>query len=70
MRLMGIAALYPKRRTSQPGKEHKIYPSGLRGLAIERPNQVWASDICYLPMARGFAYLVAIIDWYSRKVLA
>ncbi len=70
MRLMGIAALYPKRRTSQPGKGHKIYPYRLRGLAIERPNQVWASDICYVPMARGFAYLVAIIDWYSRKVLA
>jgi putative transposase len=69
-RQMGIMALYPKARTSRPGKGHKIYPYRLRGLAIERPNQVWASDICYLPMARGFAYLVAIIDWYSRKVLA
>ncbi len=69
-RQMGIMALYPKARTSRPGKGHKIYPYRLRGLAIERPNQVWASDIRYMPMARGFAYLVAIIDWYSRKVLA
>ena len=69
-RQMGIMALYPKARTSRPGKGHKIYPYRLRGLAIERPNQVWTSDICYVPMARGFAYLVAIIDWYSRQVLA
>ena len=69
-RQMGIMALYPKARTSRPGKGHKIYPYRLRGLAIELPNQVWASHICYLPMARGFAYLVASINWYSRKVLA
>jgi putative transposase len=70
MRLMGLVALYPKRCTSAPGKGHKIYPYLLRGLTIDRPNQVWATDICYLPMAKGFMYLVAIMDWYSRKVLA
>ena len=70
MRLMGLVALYPKRRTSAPGKGHKIYPYRLRGLSIDRPNQVWATDIVYVPMARGFMYLVAIMDWYSRKVLA
>ena len=70
MRLMGLVALYPKRRTSAPGKGHKIYPYLLRGLTIDRPNQVWATDIVYVPMAKGFMYLVAIMDWYSRKVLA
>jgi putative transposase len=70
MQLMGITALYPKPRTSKPGKGHKIYPYLLRGLTIDRPNQVWATDISYIPMARGFVYLVAIMDWYSRKVLA
>lgn len=70
MRLMGIRALYPRPRTSKPGKGHKIYPYLLRGLTIDRPNQVWATDITYIPMARGFVYLVAIMDWYSRKVLA
>ena len=70
MRQMGITALYPKANTSRPGKGHKIYPYLLKGLAIDRPNQVWASDICYVPMARGFVYVVAIMDWYSRKVLA
>ena len=70
MRLMGIAALYPKPRTSMPGKGHKVYPYRLRRLKIDRPNQVWAADVCYLPMAKGFVYLVAIIDWYSRKVLS
>ena len=70
MRLMGITALYPKPRTSKPGKGHKIYPYLLRGLTIDRPNQVWATDITYIPMARGFVYLVAIMDWHSRKVLA
>ena len=70
MRLMGIEAIYQKKRTSIPGKGHKIYPYLLRNVAIERPNQAWAADITYLPMARGFAYLVAILDLYSRKVLA
>ncbi len=70
MQLMGIFALYPKRRTSLPCSGHKIYPYLLRDLPIERPNHVWCADICYIPMARGFLYLVAIMDWYSRKVLA
>ena len=70
MRLMGIEAIYRKRRTSLPGTGHKIYPYLLGTVAIERPNQVWAADITYLPMAQGFAYLVAILDLYSRKVLS
>ena len=70
MRQMGLRALYPRRRTSQPGKGHKIYPYRLRGLTIERSNQVWASDVCYIPMAKGFMYLVAIMDWHTRKVLS
>jgi putative transposase len=70
MRLMGLSALYPKPRTSQPGKGHKIYPYLLRGLEINRPDQVWATDICYIPMAKGFMYLVAIMDWHSRRVLS
>ena len=70
MRLMGIEAIYRKKRTSLPGKGHKVYPYLLGSVAIERPNQVWAADITYLPMAKGFAYLVAILDLYSRKVLS
>ncbi len=70
MRVMGIEAIYRKKRTSIPGKGHKIYPYLLRDVSIDRSNQVWASDITYLPMAQGFAYLVAIVDLYSRKVLA
>ncbi len=70
MRKMGLRAIYPRPRTSHPGKGHKIYPYLLRGLRIERPNQVWASDICYLPMAKGFMYLTVFMDWYSRRVLA
>ena len=70
MRQMGLRALYPRRRTSQPGKGHKIYPYLLRGLTIERANQAWATDICYIPMAKGFMYLVAIMDWHSRRVLS
>ena len=70
MRKMGIMALYPKVNTSRPGKGHKIYPYLLRGLTIDRPNQVWATDLTYIPMAKGFVYVVAIMDWYSRKVLA
>jgi putative transposase len=70
MRLMGIEAIYRKRRTSIPAKGHKIYPYLLGNLAIERPNLAWAADLTYLPMAKGFAYLVAVLDLYSRKVLA
>lgn len=70
LRIMGITAIYPQPRTSKAAKGHKIYPYLLRGLAPEQPNQVWVADITYLPMAKGFAYLVAIMDLYSRKVLS
>jgi putative transposase len=70
MRKMGIAALGPKPRTTKPAPGHKIFPYLLRGLAIERPNQVWSSDITYIPIGRGFLYLVAVIDWASRAVLS
>ncbi len=70
MRTMGIAALYPKRNLSLANQAHKVYPYLLRNLVIDRPNQVWATDITYIPMARGFVYLVAVMDWYSRKVLS
>jgi len=70
MRLMGIEAIYPKPKTSKPHPEHKIYPYLLRNLEIDRPNQVWAADITYIPLKRGFMYLVAVMDWHSRKVLA
>ena len=70
VRQMGLRALYPKPRTSQPGVGHTGYPYLLRGLSIERPNQVWATASCYIPLAHGFMSLVAIMDWYSRRVLA
>ena len=70
MQRMGMQILYPKRKTSKPGQGHKIYPYLLKGLEINRANQAWATDITYIPMAKGFLYLVAIIDWYSRKVLS
>jgi putative transposase len=70
MRRMGIEALYRRPNTSKPCPGHKIYPYLLRGLAVERPNQVWAMDITYIPMARGFVYLAAVVDWFSRRVLA
>ena len=70
MRLMGLEAIYPKPKTSKPHPEHKIYPYLLRGLKIRRSNQVWAADITYIPLQRGFMYLVAVMDWYSRKVLS
>lgn len=70
MRQMDLKALYPRRRTSQPGKGHTIYPYLLRDLPIERANQVWAANICYIPMAKGFMYLVAVMDWHSRRVLS
>ena len=70
MRLMGITAIYRRPRISKPAPGHKIYPYLLKDMKITRPNQVWAADITYIPMARGFLYLVAIIDWYSRYVLS
>ena len=70
MRLMGLMPIYQRPRTSIPAKGHKIYPYLLRGVMIERPNQVWCADITYIPLARGFLYLVAIMDWSSRTVLA
>ena len=70
MRQMGIAALGPKPRTTKPAPGHKIFPYLLRDLVIERPNHVWAADITYVPIGRGFLYMVAIIDWASRAVLA
>lgn len=70
MMLMGIEAVYPRKRTTIPGGPTGIYPYRLQGLKIDRPNQVWSADITYIPMARGFMYLFAIIDWHSRKVLA
>jgi putative transposase len=70
MKKMGISAMYRKPRLSKPHPDHKVYPYLLRNLDISRANQVWAADITYIPMARGFCYLVAIMDWASRKVLA
>ncbi len=70
MRTMGLQAIYRRPRTSQPAPGHKVYPYLLRSMEITRPNQVWAADITYLPMARGFLYLVAIMDWHSRFVLS
>jgi putative transposase len=70
MRLMGLMPIYRQPRTSIPAKGHRIYPYLLRNVSIERPNQVWCADITYIPLAKGFLYLVAIMDWWSRKVLA
>ena len=70
MRLMGFMAIYQKPKTSVPNPEHKRYPYLLRDLTIARSNQVWCSDITYIPMRKGFLYLVAIMDWFTRKVLA
>jgi putative transposase len=70
MRKMGLTPLYQPPKTSQPHPEHKVYPYLLKGLEIARPNQVWCADITYIPMRRGFLYLVAIMDWATRKVLA
>ncbi len=70
MRVMGLEAIYPKRGLSLRNKAHRVYPYLLEGLEITRPDQVWATDITYIRLARGFAYLVAILDWYSRYVLA
>ena len=70
MQQMAIKATYPKPNTSKPAPGHRIYPYLLRGLAIDRPNHVWATDITYIPMARGFVYLCAVMDWFTRRVLA
>ena len=70
MQLMGLEAIYPKPRLSSAAKEHKIYPYLLRNVAVIRPNQVWSTDITYVGMAKGFMYLVAILDWYSRYVIS
>ena len=70
MRKMAIEAIYRRPNTSKPAPGHRIYPYLLRGMSITRPNQVWAMDITYIPMARGFIYLAAVVDWFSRRVLA
>jgi putative transposase len=70
MKRMGIAALYRRPNTSKPAPGHKIYPYLLRSMAVERPDQVWAMDITYIAMARGFVYLAAVVDWFSRRVLS
>jgi putative transposase len=70
MKRMGIEAIYRRPNTSKPALGHKIYPYLLRKLRVERPNQVWAMDLTYIPMARGFVYLAAVVDWFSRRVLA
>jgi len=70
LRLMGLEAVYPRPRTSDPNLEHRIYPYLLRNVAISQVNQVWSADITYIPMSRGFMYLVAILDWHSRYVVA
>ena len=70
MKRMGIEALYRRPNTSKPAPGHKIYPYLLRGLIIDRPNRVWAMDITYVPMAKGFVYLAAVVDWFSRRVLS
>lgn len=70
MKILGIEAIYPKRRTTTPNPEHKIYPYLLRNINIIRPNQVWSTDITYIPLENGFCYLTAILDWFSRFVLS
>lgn len=70
MRQMGIDPIYPRKRLSQPGPDHRIYPYLLRNVTVSEPDEVWCADITYIPMRRGFLYLVAIMDWYSRRILA
>jgi putative transposase len=70
MKRMGVEAVYRKPNTSRPSPGNKVYPYLLRGLKVDRPNQVWAMDITYIPMARGFVYLTAVVDWFSRRVLS
>jgi len=70
MRLMGLSAIFPQKKTSQPGVGHRVYPYLLRGLMVDRANHVWCSDITYIPLRQGFMYLVAVMDWHSRLVLS
>ncbi|MBU2788189.1 DDE-type integrase/transposase/recombinase, partial [Acidithiobacillus sp. VAN18-1] len=70
MRILDIAAVAPGPHTSKPHPQHPKYPYLLRGVTVDRPHQVWSADVTYLPMARGFQYLVAVVDWFSRKVLS
>jgi putative transposase len=70
MQKMGLMAIYQKPNTSKPHPEHTIYPYLLRGIEIQEPNQVWCADVTYIPMRKGFLYLVAVMDWYSRRVLS
>lgn len=70
LRVMGVEAVYPRKRTTIPGGSSKVYPYQLKDLEINRPNQVWCADITYIPMAKGFMYLFAIMDWYSRRIIA
>jgi len=70
MRVMGIAAIYPRKKMSVPDPEHKIYPYRLRGVKIERVDQVWSTDITYIPTAKGFVFLIAVMDWFSRYVIS
>jgi putative transposase len=70
MKRMGVEAIYRRPNTSKPAPGNKIYPYLLRGMKVDRPNQVWAMDITYIPMARGFVYLAAVVDWFSRRVLS
>jgi putative transposase len=70
MQLMGLTAIYQRPNTSKPHPEHEIYPYLLRGMEISEPDQVWCADVCYIPMRKGFLYLVAVMDWYSRRVLS
>ena len=70
LRQMGLAAIYPGPKLSQPGEGHRVYPYLLRGVRIERPNQVWSTDVTYIRLRQGFAYLVAVMDWFSRYVLS
>jgi len=70
MRKIGLSPIYQAPKTSEPHPQHRIYPYLLRHLAIERPNHVWCADMTYIPMRRGFLYLIVIMDWFSRKVLA
>jgi len=70
MKKMGLEAVYPRPRTSKPHPEHRVYPYLLRDMVIEKPNQAWCADITYIPMRHGFMYLVAVMDWYSRRVLS